>query len=308
MHSCHQDYELTDAHVNNYLSAYECCPPPQKVNSAKLEQYLETDAYDGRSLWRMLLQPLLGFAAAVLFLLAIQSWWKGRSRHEERHGRRTKGPELFPAFGRNRAGKTDGIRFQLRWGGQSSSWISRLPFGPSYSVPRRLESSHITLMGDTGIGKSSAIRQLLHQVQQRGESAIVYDPAMDFIGEFYSPVRGDLILNPLDARCPYWALGDELERPETAAAIAAAFLPDKEYEKAFFTDAPRRIQVHLLKRKPQPRDILKWMGDPSQMEFMVKGTPLASPDRPHRPGAAGGRYFQLEYGFRQLGTAAGMGA
>src|ERR1039457_6706771 len=155
--------------------------PPQKVNSAKLEQYLETDVYDGRSLWRMLLQPLLGFAAAVLFLLAIRSWWKGRSRHEERHGRRSKVPELASPFG---AGKADGIRFQLRWGGQSSSWVTRLSFGPSYNVPRRLESSHIMLMGDTGSGKSSAIRQLLRQVQQRGESAIIYDPAMDFVGEF----------------------------------------------------------------------------------------------------------------------------
>jgi Type IV secretion-system coupling protein DNA-binding domain len=56
------------------------------------------------------------------------------------------------------------------------------------------------------------VRQLLRQVQVRNETAIVYDPAMDFVGEFYSPVRGDLILNPLDARCPYWGLGDELDR------------------------------------------------------------------------------------------------
>jgi hypothetical protein len=160
--------------------------PPQKVDSAKLEQYLETYVYDGKSLWRMFLQPLLWFAAAVFFLLAIRASWKGRSRHEERHGRRTKGPELASPFAWNRAGKTDGIRFQLRWGGQSSSWITRLPFGPSYSVPRRLESSHIMLMGDTGSGKSSAIRQLLRQVQQRNETAIVYDPAMDFVGEFYA--------------------------------------------------------------------------------------------------------------------------
>ena len=67
-------------------------------------------------------------------------------------------------------------------------------------------------MGDTGSGKSSAVRQLLRQVQVRNETAIVYDPAMDFVGEFYSPVRGDLILNPLDARCPYWGVGDELDR------------------------------------------------------------------------------------------------
>jgi hypothetical protein len=101
-------------------------------------------------------------------------------------------------------------------------------------------------------------------------------------------VRGDLILNPLDARCPYWGLGDELERPETAATIAAAFLPDKEYEKGFFTDGPRRILAHLLKRKPQPRDILKWMADPSQMEFMVKGTPLAALLDPAAPAQRAG--------------------
>jgi hypothetical protein len=71
-------------------------------------------------------------------------------------------------------------------------------------------------------------------------------------------------------------LGDELDRPETASSIAAAFLPDKEYEKAFFTDGPRRILAHLLKKKPQPRDILKWMADPDQMARMVKGTPLAA--------------------------------
>ena len=67
---------------------------------------------------------------------------------------------------------------------------------------------------------------------------------MDFMGEFYSPERGDLILNPLDERCPHWNLGQEIRRDETATAIAAAFLPDKEYEKAFFTDAPRRLLAH----------------------------------------------------------------
>jgi type IV secretory pathway TraG/TraD family ATPase VirD4 len=151
-----------------------------------------------------------------------------------------------------------------------------LPFGPSYRIPKRLEASHILMMGDTGSGKSNAIRQLLRQVWDRGETAVIYDPAMDFVSEFYSPARGDLILNPLDQRCPYWGLGDEIDRDETAATIAAAFLPEKEYEKEFFTDGPRRILAHLLKRRPQPRDILRMMADPSWIEAAVKGTPLAA--------------------------------
>lgn len=132
------------------------------------------------------------------------------------------------------------------------------------------------MIGDTGSGKSNVIRQLLRQVRECGESAIVYDPAMDFVNEFYSPARGDLILNPLDQRCPYWSLGKEIDRDETAATIAAAFLPEKEYEKEFFTDGPRRILAHLLKRQPQPRDILSMMSEPSRIEFAVKGTPLAA--------------------------------
>jgi hypothetical protein len=217
--------------------------------------------------------------AGILFFYALWlQFRKGSSRnqkHEERHGRRTKGPELVSA-GWNRAANADGIRFRLQWGGAVSGVTRMLPFGPSFRIPKRLESSHLMLMGDTGAGKSSAIRQLLRQVQERGESAIVYDPARDFVSEFYDPKRGDLILNPLDARCPYWSIGDEIDREETATTIAAAFLPEKEYEKAFFTDSPRRILARLLKNKPQPRDLLRWMSDPTQIESMVKGTPLAA--------------------------------
>ncbi|HUN85603.1 MAG TPA: type IV secretion system DNA-binding domain-containing protein, partial [Terracidiphilus sp.] len=172
-----------------------------------------------------------------------------------------------------RGAKADGLRFRLHFDNRLLQW---LPFGPSYRIPKRLEASHILMMGDTGSGKSNAIRQLLRQLRERGESAIVYDPAMDFVSEFYSPARGDLILNPLDQRCPYWSLGGEIDRDETAATIAAAFLPEKEYEKEFFTDGPRRILAHLLKRQPQPRDILSMMAEPSRIEFAVKGTPLAA--------------------------------
>jgi hypothetical protein len=263
---------------------------PEKVRSSELVPYLQATIYDGESVWWLFARPMLYGLAGVLFLYAIrlqfkQGWGSGRNRaHEERHGRRTKGPELESGGWRRRLG-ADGISFRLRFEKAPWSW---LPFGPNFRIPRRLESSHIELIGDTGSGKSTAIRQILRQVQERGETAIVYDPAMDFVGEFYNPSRGDLILNPLDTRCPYWGLGDELDRPETGTIIAAAFLPEKEYEKAYFTDGPRRILAHLLKKGPQPRDVLRWMTDPSQMEFMVKGTPLAALIDPAAPAQRAG--------------------
>ncbi len=249
---------------------------PEKVPADSLAKGLRDYVYDGVSVWWLFGRPMLNSLAVLMLLYVLRLQMKegfGRRRQqEERHGRRTKGPELASVF-RWRGANTDGIRFRLRFENALLRW---LPFGPSYCISKRLEASHILMMGDTGSGKSNAIRQLLRQVRERGESAIVYDPAMDFVSEFYSAGRGDLILNPLDQRCPYWSLGKEIDRDETATTIAAAFLPEKEYEKEFFTDGPRRILAHLLKRQPQPRDILSMMADPSRTEFAVKGTPLAA--------------------------------
>ena len=260
---------------------------PEKTPSGILARVLREYIYDGESIWWLFARPMLYCLAGLMLLYALRLQLKqgrGSRKHEERHGRRTKGPELQSGGWRRRL-RADGISFRLRFEKAPWRW---LPLGPSFRIPRRLESSHIELIGDTGSGKSTAIRQILRQVQERGETAIVYDPAMDFVAEFYDPKRGDLILNPLDARCPYWGLGDELDRPETATAIAAAFLPEKEYEKAYFTDGPRRILAHLLKRAPQPRDILRWMTDPDQMAAMVTGTPLAALLDPAAPAQRAG--------------------
>jgi type IV secretory pathway TraG/TraD family ATPase VirD4 len=259
--------------------------PPQRVRASELREYLAATVYDGNSAWLIFLRPVLYLTALVLFLYVLWLLFGHKLRvsrkHEQRHGRRTKGPELLAAL---RGSGDGGVRFQI----EREGTLGRFLPSHSFRIPRRLEASHILLMGDTGSGKSSAIRQLLRQVEDRGESAIVYDPAMDFLGEFYNPQRGDLILNPLDQRCPYWGLGDEIDRPETATTIAAAMLSDKEYEKAFFTDAPRRVLAHLLRRQPQPRDILRMMANPAYIEAAVKGTPLAALLDPGAPAQRAG--------------------
>ncbi len=54
-------------------------------------------------------------------------------------------------------------------------------------------------------------------------------------------------------------------------------------------DGGERLLAHLLKRKPQPRDILKWMADPEQwIERMLKGTPLAALLDPGAPAQKAG--------------------
>jgi type IV secretory pathway TraG/TraD family ATPase VirD4 len=258
--------------------------PAEKVHSAELAPYLRSEIFEGESAGWLIARPLLYALAAMIALYTAWQYFRhgsGRARaHEERHGRRTKGPELVSGLARFRRSGEDGIRLRMQRRGMLA--------GGSYRIPKRLESSHILLMGDTGSGKSSAIRQILRQVQERGESAIVYDPAMDFVGEFYNPERGDLILNPLDARCPWWDLRGEVSSPEIAMTIAAAMLPEKEYEKAFFTDGPRRVLARLLMWHPKTRDLLQWMSDPEEIEMRVKGTPQAALVDPAAPAQRAG--------------------
>ena len=77
-------------------------------------------------------------------------------------------------------------------------------------IPQGAEDQHIEIIGDTGTGKTTIMMQMLRQIEHRGDSAIVYDPAREFIQRFYDPKNGDIILNPLDKRCPYWGPSDEL--------------------------------------------------------------------------------------------------
>jgi GTPase SAR1 family protein len=102
-------------------------------------------------------------------------------------------------------------------------------------IPLRAEAQHIELMGDTGAGKTSLIMQILRQIQARGEMAIVYDPACEFIRRFYDADRENIVLNPLDARCPYWGPSEELRRKAEAKAIAASlYQPTSDKKGEFF--------------------------------------------------------------------------
>ena len=55
------------------------------------------------------------------------------------------------------------------------------------------------LIGTTGSGKSTAIRELLYQAIKRGDRAIFADPDGGYLTKLYDPHFGDVILNPFDA-------------------------------------------------------------------------------------------------------------
>ena len=203
------------------------------------------------------------FALGALVALPVDLS-RARAR---RHGRRLKGPELVTAAQFNHRYRADGVGFRQTRTGARVPWVR---------VPRAIESSHFLIMGDSGTGKSALIRQLLEQLEARGESAIVYDPALEYTGQFYSPARGDCILNPLDARSPFWSPGDEWRHEAETLTLATSLFPDRHHDNAFFTEGPRRIFAHLLTLRPTPEELAYWLCHEGEIDRRVKGTAYAA--------------------------------
>ncbi len=253
-------------------------------NDQRLHAFLGQWVYQNQTLWDFAKRPTywtLAFFVVLLFMAVP----KDRARRMVwKFGRRLRGPELATTaefnekLGRRKWLTTyfpDGIAFV----NLEQTWYDRLirrGRGRWVRVPREREAMHFLIVGDSGTGKSAAIRQVLSQIWERGETAIVYDPALEYVPQFYRESRGDMILNPLDARCPFWTPGDEVPHEAEALTVAASLFPDRGRENQFFVDAPRKIFAHLISLKPTPEQLTYWMCHEEEIEKRVRGTELAA--------------------------------
>ena len=94
-------------------------------------------------------------------------------------------------------------------------------------LPFEDEFKHLKCIGTTGTGKSTVIRELLHAALGRGDRAVIADPDGGYLARFYDPGRGDMILNPFDARSAKWDLFAELRNAYDVDELAQAFIPDR---------------------------------------------------------------------------------
>jgi hypothetical protein len=220
-------------------------------NDRALSRYLAHWIYQDQTVWDYIRRPAEG-AAAIFVLLLFLTVPKDRERVLIRkHGRRLRGPELVTTAEFNARHAADGMAF-IKQERSAASRVFARTASQWVRLPREREAMHFLVMGDSGMGKSAAIRQLLTQIWERGETAIVYDPTMEYLPQFYCPERGDVILNPVDARCPFWSPGEEAPHEAEALTLAASLFPDQGGENRFFVEAPRRIFAHLLNLHPTP--------------------------------------------------------
>ncbi len=116
--------------------------------------------------------------------------------------------------------------------------------------------------------------QVLRQVRSREDSAIVYDPAREFVKRFYDPTRGDVILNPLGQ--PLSVLG--ASRGGCAAAPRQRRWPCLCFSRrrigrgSFFIESPQKIFAFLMAYGPTPDELVQWMSNPDEIDRRLKGT------------------------------------
>ncbi|BBF68782.1 type IV secretion system DNA-binding domain-containing protein [Sphingomonas bisphenolicum] len=115
-------------------------------------------------------------------------------------------------------------------------------------IPARLETRHMAMIGTTGSGKTTALRQLLDGIEARGEAALVYDTSGEFIAHYYDPSRGDVILNPFDARCAFWSPFAEIAHPADADRIAHQLITETgQHDSDVWLDTSRILVANMIR-------------------------------------------------------------
>jgi type IV secretory pathway TraG/TraD family ATPase VirD4 len=94
------------------------------------------------------------------------------------------------------------------------------------------ETKHFKMIGTTGTGKSTAIRELLAGALKRGDRAVIADPDGGYAAHFYDPYRKDVILNPFDARSVRWDPFAEIENPYDVEQLSSALIAAGEEAQA----------------------------------------------------------------------------
>jgi len=111
------------------------------------------------------------------------------------------------------------------------------------------ETKHFKLIGTTGTGKSTAIRELLEGALARGDRAVIADPDGGYLNAFYNAERGDVILNPFAASSAKWNLLGEVTNDYDVEQLARSLIPDSgdpdrvwaDYARTFFTAVVQQV-------------------------------------------------------------------
>ncbi len=210
-------------------------------------------------------RPVLAGSLAVALLFAAALSRRSRGRDAHRRGARIR----------------DGRAAQRRTARLQSLRRMPLPTIAGIGILPHDEVKHFKLIGTTGTGKSTAIRELLAAALDRGDRAVITDPDGGYLARFHQPGRGDVILNPFDRRSSRWDPFTEVREPYDAEQLASSLIPSTEdasgrewrgYARTFLAAVVRRC--HEIGRHDAAE---LWrliaMAPSAELRPLVAGTP-----------------------------------
>jgi type IV secretory pathway TraG/TraD family ATPase VirD4 len=189
------------------------------------------------SIWLRQIEQARSVVLCILFAIAIVGLLIGNRR-----GGRSRHRRGVLVIDGHRAQRRAALRLSL-----SSDIVSVAGVG----IPRPDETKHFKMIGTTGTGKSTAIRELLGRAIARGDRAVIADPDGAYLARFYDRYRGDIVLNPFESGSVKWNWFGELQKPYDIEQLASALIPASEdpatqewrgYARAFFSAVARRCQ------------------------------------------------------------------
>ena len=173
------------------------------------------------------------------------------------------------------------------WRARRKTWLSRQAPGESpltlagVRIAPLDETKHFKLIGTTGTGKSTAIRELLGCALERGDRAVITDPDCGYLLSFYNRYRGDVILNPFEPHAVKWNPFAEIQQLYDIDQLAGGLIPATEdasgrewrgYARTFLSAVLRRCYQNQLHDVAELWRLLA-VAPSSELRPIVFGTP-----------------------------------
>jgi len=149
-----------------------------------------------------------------------------------------------------------------------------------FPVTSEDEVKHFKLIGATGTGKSTAIRELLGAALARGDRAVIADPDGGYLRHFYDRERGDVVLNPFEPGSARWDLFGEISNDYDVEQLARSLIPDHEgtdrswraYARTFFSAVTSQAHAAGSRDVRELYRLLVTAGT-AELKTLVAGTP-----------------------------------
>jgi type IV secretory pathway TraG/TraD family ATPase VirD4 len=148
-------------------------------------------------------------------------------------------------------------------------------------ISLRDETKHFKLIGTTGTGKSTAIRELLGGALARGDRAVFADPDGGYCARFFDRYRGDTILNPFEHNSVKWDPFKEIHCTYDIEQLASGLIPSssdpsasewRAYARTFLCAVLRRCRSQTRRDCGELWRLLSTASS-EELQPIVAGTP-----------------------------------